>query len=95
MTRQLERFKTMSTVEMMCENENVNSHVTEWEKRCLKAEAQLEAVRRALYAADKFITNGVELGFIRMPDEDVPDPAKLTPGIVKAALAALAGKEKL
>jgi hypothetical protein len=63
-------------------------------KRAKSAEAQLEEARKALYAADKFITNGVELGFIRMPDEDVPDPAKLTPGIVKAALADLAGKEK-
>jgi hypothetical protein len=38
---QVDRFKTMSTVEMMCENESVRAHVTEWEARCLKAEAQL------------------------------------------------------
>jgi hypothetical protein len=31
----------MSTVEMMCENLNVKHHVTEWEERCLKAEAAL------------------------------------------------------
>ena len=37
----LMEFHTMSTVEMMCENENVRHHVTEWENRCLKAEADL------------------------------------------------------
>jgi len=39
------RIKHMSTVEMMCENENVNAHVTEWENRCLKAEAEVERLR--------------------------------------------------
>lgn len=39
----LEQLHTMSTVEMMCENENVNVHVREWEARCLKAEAKLDA----------------------------------------------------
>ncbi len=36
-----ERYRTMSTVEMMCENPNVDAHVREWEARCLKAEDQL------------------------------------------------------
>lgn len=39
---------TMSTVEMMCENDNVRHHVEEWEKRCLKAEAESTALREAL-----------------------------------------------
>jgi hypothetical protein len=52
LTRQLERFKTMSTVEMMCENENVNAHVTEWEKRCLKAETQLEEAQESIKGKD-------------------------------------------
>lgn len=38
----LERFKTMSTVEMMCENVNVDAHIREWEARCLKAEARIK-----------------------------------------------------
>jgi hypothetical protein len=38
---EIERLKTMSTIEMMCENESVRAHVTEWENRCLKAEAEL------------------------------------------------------
>lgn len=46
----------------------------------------------ALERADRFITNGIALGFIRMPDKDVPDTAHETPGIVRAALAAF--KEK-
>lgn len=51
--------------------------------------AAVEQAREALKAADYFITNGVELGFIRMPDLDTPDPAHRTPGLVRAALAAL------
>lgn len=43
-----------------------------------------DSLREALKAADEFITNGVELGYIQLPDS--PDPALLTPGIVKAAL---------
>ncbi len=56
----VKRLKTISTVEMMCENENVKHHVTEWENRCLKAEVEVEALngqRRqidALSARDRF-----------------------------------------
>lgn len=42
----------------------------------------------ALIRADTFITNGIALGFIRMPDADCPDPAHDTPQIVREALAA-------
>jgi hypothetical protein len=38
-------LKKMSTVEMMCENESVRQHVVEWENRCLKAEAEVAALR--------------------------------------------------
>lgn len=44
-------------------------------------------LRKALAVADQFITNGIELGYIRMPDPDSNDSALLTPGIVRAALA--------
>ena len=39
LTAELVKLRTMSTVEMMCENYNVKCHVEEWEARCLKAEA--------------------------------------------------------
>ncbi|CAB3928219.1 hypothetical protein LMG26858_06178 [Achromobacter anxifer] len=55
-----------------------------------------EAVRvqalAALQAARSFIHNGVELGFIRMPDPGVPDPAHRTPGLIDAAIAALSAQ---
>lgn len=35
------KLRTMSTVEMMCENYNVRRHVEEWEKRCLEAERKV------------------------------------------------------
>lgn len=42
----IERLKTMSTVEMMGENPNVDAHVREWETRCLKAEQQVERLEK-------------------------------------------------
>jgi hypothetical protein len=51
-----------------------------------------EAVRKALQAleaAQRFIRNGVEFGYIRMPDADTPDPAHRTPGLIDAAIRAL------
>lgn len=43
---------------------------------------QLSALKRA----DQFITNGIDLGFIRMPNKWSDDPALETPGIIKSAL---------
>lgn len=45
-----------------------------------------EKYREALRLADQFITNGIELGYIRMPDADTPDTARDTPRIVREAL---------
>ncbi len=47
---------------------------------------EVERYRGALAAADAFMTNGIALGYIRMPDPETSDPASLTPGIVRAAL---------
>jgi hypothetical protein len=47
-----ERLRLMSTVEMMIENQNVRHHVEEWEKRCLKAEAEVERLRAELNERD-------------------------------------------
>ncbi|MBS1067289.1 hypothetical protein [Gluconobacter cerinus] len=49
-------------------------------------EARVKVLEEALKKADKFITNGIEFGFIRMPDSDTPDSALDTPGIIRAAL---------
>lgn len=40
----------------------------------------------ALRAARIFIGNGIELGYIRMPDRDTPDAAHKTPAIVRSAI---------
>lgn len=48
----------------------------------------------ALKAASVFIKNGIELGFIRMPDKDIPDPAHLVPGMIETALAKAEGGEE-
>ena len=43
---EIERLHTMSTIEMMLENKNVEAHVKEWEDRCLKAEAEIERLKQ-------------------------------------------------
>nr|WP_254226119.1 hypothetical protein [Burkholderia multivorans] len=52
---------------------------------------QRAKVRLGLTAAKHFIANGIELGFIRMPDADCPDPAHNTPKLIDEALALLNG----
>jgi hypothetical protein len=42
---------------------------------------------RALKGAEGFIRNGVELGFIRMPDAATPDPAHETLPAIQTAIA--------
>lgn len=44
-------------------------------------------VLHTLRAAKQFIANGIELGFIRMPDSDCPDPAHEVPKLIDAAIA--------
>lgn len=56
-------------------------------------EKAIASAREALKAAKRFIMNGVELGYIRMPDGDTHDPAHETPGKIAEALAALGGRE--
>lgn len=48
---------------------------------------EIERLKDALKHADKFISNGIEYGHIRMPDAELNDSASETPGIVKAALS--------
>lgn len=57
--------------------------------RIAELEALLDEAGKALVAADQFITNGIELGFIRMPDKDCADPAHDTPSLNKQALASI------
>jgi hypothetical protein len=57
--------------------------VDDWHKQ----RRHIETLKAALRCADQFITNGIELGYIRMPDADTPDSAHKTPGIIRAALA--------
>jgi hypothetical protein len=64
--------------------------------RQLKAEneSMRETALTALQRADQFITNGIELGFIRMPDANVPDPAHETPDIIRRAAQSLNQTER-
>lgn len=46
----------------------------------------------ALKAAEQFIRNGIELGFIRVPDADTADPAHETLPTICAAIRAATGE---
>lgn len=46
------------------------------------------AALEALEAAQRFIRNGIEFGYIRMPGADTPDPAHRTPGLIDTAISA-------
>ena len=48
-----------------------------------------DAVRsmiEALLDAREFIENGIEFGYIRMPDKEINDPASKTPDVINKAL---------
>lgn len=49
----------------------------------------ITAIKKALEAAEQFIVNGVELGYIRMPDPEVPDSAHQTLPMIRQALSTL------
>jgi hypothetical protein len=52
--------------------------------------AAVERAKDALRRAEQFITNGIELGYIRMPATSTPDSAHDTLPAIQAARAALA-----
>jgi hypothetical protein len=64
-----------------------------WQAATLAAQARTaEVVERAVEAmqsAQRFIKNGVEFGYVRMPDVDCPDPAHKTPELLRASITEL------
>ena len=61
--------------------------MSEYADRILEMCDRIEMLEAALRCADQFITNGIELGYIRMPDADTADTAHETPVIIRVALA--------
>ena len=47
----------------------------------------------ALELADQFISNGIEFGYILMPEPETPDSAHDAPGIIRAAIAKAKGQQ--
>ncbi len=68
--------------------QSIEARATTAERDLAEARAEVERKDAALRRADQFITNGIELGFIRMPGASTPDPAHETPSIIRAALTA-------
>lgn len=73
-------------------NDDFNAAVTPEVVKTLCAELRQRIEREgvmlaALKRADQFMTNGIEMGFIRMPDKGSDDPALETRSAVCAAIA--------
>ena len=49
----------------------------------------LKDALEALRAAEQFIDNGIEFGYIQMPDPDTPDRAHQVPGMVTIAVGSV------
>ena len=56
-------------------------------REALTTRAAAPTMYEALRRAERFVRNGIEYGYIRMPDADTPDSAHEVPEIVRAALA--------
>lgn len=69
--------------------EAMSSRCDELDGKLAQYEDARNEALEALEAAQRFIRNGIELGYIRMPDADTPDPAHRTPGLIDAAVRAL------
>lgn len=54
------------------------------------SDEEILSVGSALESARAFIKNGVDLGYIRMPDADCPDPAHGTLPLIERAMSILA-----
>lgn len=59
-----------------------------------RLEGEVARMREALEHARLFIRNGIDLGCIRMPDADTPDPAHHTLPMINAALSTANGEVK-
>ena len=69
--RECERLRTMSAVEMMCENENVNQHIGEWEARCLKAESTNSALTRENGDLRRKVAEPIHIGYAHNDEQGV------------------------
>lgn len=64
----------------------------EFIRKSTKLESTNKQLLEALEAAKQFITNVIELGYIRMPDQDTPDSAHKTLPLIDAVIAAAKGE---
>lgn len=57
-----------------------------------RAIAEVPAMVKALRVARQFITNGIEFGYIQMPDAATPDSAHDTLPMIEAVLRTIDGE---
>lgn len=69
--------------------------INEGAQEIIELDAQASVMREALKQCNLFVTNGIELGYIQMPDPCTNDPALKIPSMIHKALSLDAGKALL
>lgn len=85
----VERLRGLGKWEVQRRPATATELLAEAADRIEALEVAIVQAREALERADQFITNGIEFGYIRMPDADTPDSAHETPRVIRQALSAL------
>ena len=82
--------------EQAAEIERLREAVVGWDRHAMEmqdlagaAEAKLREAVEVIRRAQQFIRNGVDLGFIRMPDPETPDTAHETLPLIDVFLATI------
>lgn len=85
----LSNYFEQINIELQVDNETLVTVNNKMAGEIVALQADNERLREALKNADEFITNGVEFGYIRMPDESLKgiDSAHDTPKIIREALS--------
>lgn len=85
-----ENKKAYDLVASMAADDNLFI-LSEYKGEQSKLVEQRDELLEALEKAKQFIENGIELGYIRMPDADTPDSAHQSLPIINAAIAKAKG----
>lgn len=85
----------MTSLTDVCEHGSLKRkcEICERDAEIARLTKRVEELENGLRAAEQFITNGVEFGFIRMPDKSTPDSAHDTLPMIRTLLRSKANSE--
>ena len=86
---ELAQWQELRAEVVACDEFRISSHIHQANREL--AEQQRDTLLAALKHARQFIFNGIDLGYILMPDADTPDTAHDTLPKIDAAIAIVQG----